>query len=43
MTRRPHHPCLPAGRDHRFGVKVHNIEKVLDGDLDALLKKIGKQ
>jgi peptide chain release factor 1 len=28
--------------DHRFGVKVHNIEKVLDGDLDALLKKISK-
>ncbi len=29
--------------DHRFNVKVHNIEKVLDGDLDVLLKKIGKQ
>ena len=28
--------------DHRFSVKVHNIEKVLDGDLDALLKKIAK-
>lgn len=28
--------------DHRFNVKVHNIEKVLDGDLDALLKKINK-
>lgn len=28
--------------DHRFGVKVHNIEKVLDGDLDALLDKISK-
>ncbi|MBM3257368.1 MAG: PCRF domain-containing protein [Candidatus Liptonbacteria bacterium] len=28
--------------DHRFGAKVHNIEKVLDGDLDALLKKIEK-
>ena len=26
--------------DHRFNVKVHNIEKVLEGDLDALLKKI---
>jgi len=26
--------------DHRFGVKVHNIENVLDGDLDTLLKKI---
>jgi peptide chain release factor 1 len=29
--------------DHRFNVKVHNIEKVLDGDLDALLNKIGKK
>ncbi|MBI2623335.1 MAG: PCRF domain-containing protein [Candidatus Liptonbacteria bacterium] len=29
--------------DHRFGAKVHNIEKVLDGDLDVLLKKISKQ
>lgn len=28
--------------DHRFNVKVHNIEKVLEGDLDALLKKIAK-
>lgn len=28
--------------DHRFNVKVHNIEKVLDGDLDAILKKINK-
>ena len=28
--------------DHRFNVKVHNIEKVLEGDLDALLKKIKK-
>lgn len=28
--------------DHRFNAKVHNIEKVLDGDLDALLKKIEK-
>jgi len=26
--------------DHRFNVKVHNIEKVLDGDLDMILKKI---
>jgi peptide chain release factor 1 len=26
--------------DHRFNVKVHNIEKVLEGDLDTLLKKI---
>lgn len=26
--------------DHRFNVKVHNIEKVLDGDLDIILKKI---
>lgn len=29
--------------DHRFNIKVHNIEKVLDGDLDMLLKKIAKQ
>jgi len=29
--------------DHRFNVKVHNIEKVLEGDLDILLKKINKQ
>ncbi len=29
--------------DHRFGVKVHNIERILDGDLDALLGKIQKQ
>ncbi|MCR4327901.1 MAG: PCRF domain-containing protein [Patescibacteria group bacterium] len=29
--------------DHRFGAKVHNIEKVLDGDLDMLLKKIQKK
>lgn len=29
--------------DHRFNIKVHNIEKVLDGDLDAILKKIAKQ
>lgn len=28
--------------DHRFNVKVHNIENVLNGDLDALLKKIQK-
>lgn len=28
--------------DHRFNVKVHNIEKVLGGDLDMLLKKIYK-
>ena len=26
--------------DHRFNAKVHNIEKVLEGDLDMLLKKI---
>lgn len=26
--------------DHRFNVKVHEIERVLDGNLDALLKKI---
>ena len=29
--------------DHRFNIKVHNIEKVLDGDLDILLKKIIKE
>lgn len=29
--------------DHRFNVKVHNIENVLEGDLDAILKKINKQ
>lgn len=28
--------------DHRFNVKVHNIEKVLNGDLDIILKKIQK-
>ncbi len=28
--------------DHRFGAKVHNIEDVLEGNLDALLKKIEK-
>ncbi|OGY64504.1 MAG: hypothetical protein A3I24_04000 [Candidatus Harrisonbacteria bacterium RIFCSPLOWO2_02_FULL_41_13b] len=28
--------------DHRFNVKVHGIEKILDGDLDILLKKINK-
>lgn len=28
--------------DHRFNVKVHNIEKVLEGDLDMILKKINK-
>lgn len=29
--------------DHRFGVKVHNVEKILDGDLNILLEKIAKQ
>lgn len=29
--------------DHRFGVKVHNVEEVLNGNLDTLLKKIKKQ
>jgi len=29
--------------DHRFNAKVHNIEKVLEGDLDILLDKIAKQ
>jgi peptide chain release factor 1 len=28
--------------DHRFGVKVHEIETVLEGDLDKLLNKIKK-
>jgi peptide chain release factor 1 len=28
--------------DHRFNVKVHNIEKVLEGDLGALLGKMKK-
>lgn len=28
--------------DHRFNAKVHNLEKVLDGDLDMLLEKIKK-
>jgi peptide chain release factor 1 len=28
--------------DHRFNAKVHNIEDVLEGNLDALLKKIVK-
>jgi peptide chain release factor 1 len=26
--------------DHRYGVKIHNIEKVLEGNLDVILKKI---
>ena len=29
--------------DHRFNVKVHNVEEVLNGNFDALLKKINKQ
>ena len=28
--------------DHRFNAKVHNIENILEGDLDILLKKIRK-
>ncbi len=28
--------------DHRFNAKVHNIENVMEGDLDILLKKIAK-
>ena len=28
--------------DHRFNAKVHNIEKVMDGELDGLLEKIQK-
>ncbi len=29
--------------DHRFNIKVHNVEKVLDGGLDVLLEKIQKK
>lgn len=29
--------------DHRFNVKAHNVEKILDGDLDILLDKIGRK
>jgi peptide chain release factor 1 len=29
--------------DHRFNIKVHNIEEVLEGNLDVILKKIEKQ
>ncbi len=29
--------------DHRFNAKVHNIEKLLDGNLDMLLEKINKK
>ena len=29
--------------DHRFNIKVHNVEKVLDGDLDVLLNKTKKR
>ena len=29
--------------DHRFNVKVHNLEKIFDGNLDILLEKIAKQ
>lgn len=29
--------------DHRFNAKVHNIEKILNGDLDILLDKISKK
>ncbi|MDO8429752.1 MAG: PCRF domain-containing protein [bacterium] len=29
--------------DHRFNVKVHNLEKIFDGNLDILLEKITKQ
>lgn len=29
--------------DHRFNAKVHNIEKILNGDLDILLDKINKK
>lgn len=29
--------------DHRFNIKAHNVEKILDGDLDVLLDKIGRK
>jgi peptide chain release factor 1 len=29
--------------DHRFNAKVHNLENILEGDLDILLKKIRKR
>jgi len=29
--------------DHRFGIKLRNIEEILDGNLDRLLKKISKK
>ena len=29
--------------DHRFGVKLRNIEEILDGNLGRLLKKISKR
>ncbi|PIR86664.1 MAG: hypothetical protein COU11_04095 [Candidatus Harrisonbacteria bacterium CG10_big_fil_rev_8_21_14_0_10_49_15] len=29
--------------DHRFGAKVHSLDKVLEGDLDMLLKKIAQK
>jgi len=28
--------------DHRYGVKVHNIEDVLNGDFDKIIDKIKK-
>ena len=28
--------------DHRIGFKAHNLDAVLDGDLDALLDALGK-
>ncbi len=28
--------------DHRFNIKVHNVEEVLEGNFDAILKKINK-
>ncbi len=29
--------------DHRFNAKIHNIEKILEGDLDILLNKMNKK
>jgi peptide chain release factor 1 len=29
--------------DHRIGKKFHNIEKILDGDLDTIVKAFAKR
>ena len=29
--------------DHRIGFKAHNLDQVLDGDLDALLRRAGRR